>query len=158
MLIKSSKRLCENYTEISDLANSTDEPIYITKDGEGDLVLLSMRAYEKFGQLEQRQKPNDRGEFDIEKKPEINIRSGNMTEYELGIKLKSMYENAPRGDQVAYIHLFGIIYADVLSSERLSKREILKNAGLPESYQTEISKGVRLAQYVVVKEQYSFDS
>lgn len=78
-----------------------------------------------------------------------------MTEYELGRKLKSMYDNAPRGDQVAYIHLFGIIYSDALTNERLSKREILKNAGLPESYQTEISKGVRLAQYVTVNERYS---
>ena len=79
-----------------------------------------------------------------------------MTEVELGQKLKSMYEAAPRGDQVAFIHLFGIIYADSLSNEKLSKREILKNAGLPASYQTEISKGVKLAQYVTVKEQFSF--
>jgi hypothetical protein len=79
-----------------------------------------------------------------------------MTEFELGRKLKSMYENAPRGDQVASIHLFGIIYSDALTNERLSKREILKIAGLPDSYQTEISKGVKLAQYVTVKEQYSF--
>ena len=78
-----------------------------------------------------------------------------MTEYELGRELKAMYEGAPRGDQVAFIHLFGIRFADALMNERLSKREILKTAGLPESYQTEISKGVKLAKYVKIKEDFT---
>lgn len=77
-----------------------------------------------------------------------------MSEYELGQILKEMYDKAPRGDQAAHIHLFGIKYAEALTNERLSKKGILKNAGLPESYQTEISKGVRLAKYVTIKEQY----
>ena len=34
-------------------------------------------------------------------------------------------------------------------------KEILKLANMPESYQTEISKGIRLSKYVDVKERYS---
>jgi hypothetical protein len=34
-----------------------------------------------------------------------------MTLNELAIKLNEMYNNAPKGDSVAMIHLFGIIYA-----------------------------------------------
>lgn len=34
-------------TKISNLCHESDEPIYITKNGYGDMVLLSMEAYEK---------------------------------------------------------------------------------------------------------------
>lgn len=37
--------------ELSELAHSKDEPIFITKDGEGDLVLMSLEHYSKL-QLE----------------------------------------------------------------------------------------------------------
>ena len=33
--------------ELSKLANDSDEPIYITKNGEGDLVVMSMNHYSK---------------------------------------------------------------------------------------------------------------
>jgi hypothetical protein len=33
-------------TEISELCHSTNEPIYVTKNGYGDLVIMSMKAYE----------------------------------------------------------------------------------------------------------------
>ncbi|UMZ74525.1 type II toxin-antitoxin system prevent-host-death family antitoxin [Natranaerofaba carboxydovora] len=36
-----------NTTEISELCHATDEPIYITKNGYGDLVVMSIEAYEK---------------------------------------------------------------------------------------------------------------
>ena len=36
-----------NTTEISELCHRTGEPIYITKNGYGDLVVMSMDAYEK---------------------------------------------------------------------------------------------------------------
>lgn len=155
MIIKSSKSLGENYESISALAHSTGKPIFITKEGDGDLVLLSMEAFEKAIQNNKTVSSND---SPIESNPMARImdRGGQMTEFELGQKLKTMYNEAPRGDQVAFIHLFGIMFADALSNDRLSKREILKTAGLPESYQTEISKGIRLAQYVTVKENFAF--
>jgi len=33
--------------EISELCNSINEPVYVTKNGYGDLVIMSMRAYEE---------------------------------------------------------------------------------------------------------------
>lgn len=51
MIIKASASLRNNYTEISNMAKETQEPIYITKNGEGDLVLMSIDAFEKREQL-----------------------------------------------------------------------------------------------------------
>ena len=36
-----------NTTEISDVCHKTDEPIFITKNGYGDLVVMSITAYER---------------------------------------------------------------------------------------------------------------
>jgi len=36
-----------NTNEISELCNSQDEPIFITKNGYGDLVVMSIATYEK---------------------------------------------------------------------------------------------------------------
>lgn len=51
MIIKASADLRNHYTEISNMAKETEEPIYITKNGEGDLVLMSIEAFEKREQL-----------------------------------------------------------------------------------------------------------
>ena len=51
MIIKASAALRNEYGSISNLAKTTKEPIYITKNGEGDLVLMSIDAYEKREQL-----------------------------------------------------------------------------------------------------------
>lgn len=67
---------------------------------------------------------------------------------ELGKKLSDMYNNAPSGDKVAMIHLFGIKYANEIKQYKYSKKDIAKEANIPESYLTEIMKGVKLAKYV----------
>ena len=37
----------KNTSEISDMCHKADEPIYITKNGYGDMVIMSMKAYEE---------------------------------------------------------------------------------------------------------------
>lgn len=51
MLIKASAALRNDYASISALAKETNEPIYITKNGEGDMVLMSIDAFEKREQI-----------------------------------------------------------------------------------------------------------
>ncbi len=37
----------KNTSEISEMCHKTDEPIYITKNGYGDMVIMSMENYER---------------------------------------------------------------------------------------------------------------
>ena len=36
----------KNTSEISDLCHKTDEPIFVTKNGYGDMVIMSIEKYE----------------------------------------------------------------------------------------------------------------
>ena len=40
-----------DYAGISNLAKDTNEPIYITKNGDGDLVVMNIEAFEKREQI-----------------------------------------------------------------------------------------------------------
>ena len=51
MMIRPSAALRNDYAGISELAKSTSEPIFNTKNGEGDLVLMSIEAYERREQM-----------------------------------------------------------------------------------------------------------
>lgn len=46
-LIKRISDLRNKANEISDLAHKSDEPIFITRNGEGDMVVMSMAQYSK---------------------------------------------------------------------------------------------------------------
>lgn len=47
MIIKPSAAIRNNYNEISEFCKKTGEPVFLTKNGEGDLVVLSIESYEK---------------------------------------------------------------------------------------------------------------
>ncbi|HXG38366.1 MAG TPA: type II toxin-antitoxin system Phd/YefM family antitoxin [Bacteroidota bacterium] len=46
-IIKPISDLRNKANEISDLAHKSDEPIFITRNGEGDMVVMSMAQYSK---------------------------------------------------------------------------------------------------------------
>ena len=74
-----------------------------------------------------------------------------MTLHELGSALSNMYSESDDGEAVAMIHLFGVKYADEIRISGESMRAIVLAAGLPQSYCTEVAKGVKLSKYVQVK-------
>lgn len=49
MIIKPSTALRTDYSSIADLARQ--EPVYITKNGEGDLVVMSIDLFERMGEI-----------------------------------------------------------------------------------------------------------
>lgn len=47
MIIKPSASIRQNYNEIADLCKSSGEPVYLTKNGEGDLVVLDIETFSR---------------------------------------------------------------------------------------------------------------
>ena len=45
MLIKPSATIRQNYNEIADLCRKTQEPVYLTKNGEGDIVVMDVESF-----------------------------------------------------------------------------------------------------------------
>ena len=72
-----------------------------------------------------------------------------MTIGELAAELRTDLNTAPDGDRVVRIHLFGIRRARDLDGVPL--KELVARAGIPLSYQTEVHKGMRLADHVSLK-------
>lgn len=54
MNIRPSAAIRQNYNEIADLCRKTEEPIFLTKNGEGDLVVMDIATYEKREKMLQR--------------------------------------------------------------------------------------------------------
>jgi prevent-host-death family protein len=47
MLIKPSAAIRQNYNEIANLCKSTQQPVYLTKNGEGDLVIMDIDSFSR---------------------------------------------------------------------------------------------------------------
>ena len=47
MIIRSSTAIRQNYNEISELCKTTNEPVFLTKNGEGDLVVMNLETYNR---------------------------------------------------------------------------------------------------------------
>lgn len=47
MIIRPSAAICQNYNEIADMCRKTAEPIFLTKNGEGDLVVMDIETYNR---------------------------------------------------------------------------------------------------------------
>ena len=57
MNIRPSAAIRQNYNEIADMCRKTAEPIFLTKNGEGDLVVMDINTYDqREKQLELREK------------------------------------------------------------------------------------------------------
>lgn len=46
-IIKPISDLRNNFNEISDICHKEEEPVFITKNGQGDMVVMSLAYYEK---------------------------------------------------------------------------------------------------------------
>ena len=73
-----------------------------------------------------------------------------MDEIQLAAELRRMYDGAKRNEAACQVHLFGIRYAEELQQDQIKR--ILKLSGLSSGYLSEISKGIKLAQYVTLRE------
>lgn len=58
MIIKPSAMIRNNYNEVADLCRQTGEPVYLTRNGEGDLVVCDIDAFSK-RESELKQKEHD---------------------------------------------------------------------------------------------------
>ncbi len=47
MNICPSAAIRQNYNEIADLCHKTQAPVYLTKNGEGDLVIMDIDSFER---------------------------------------------------------------------------------------------------------------
>ena len=74
-----------------------------------------------------------------------------FTEKNLGQILRNMYDNAPHNERVVMIHLFGIKYGDIIENRNFKVADIIREAGLYESYSREVFKGINLGKYVQIK-------
>lgn len=64
--IRPSSDLRNKYADISNFCHENDEPVYITKNGKGDLAVLSIEAYEKLVGRFELEILLSKGEKDIE--------------------------------------------------------------------------------------------
>ncbi|MDO4175249.1 MAG: type II toxin-antitoxin system prevent-host-death family antitoxin [Eubacteriales bacterium] len=45
--MRPSAAIRQNYNEIAELCRKTEEPVYLTKNGEGDLVVMDIQSFHR---------------------------------------------------------------------------------------------------------------
>ncbi len=67
MKIRPSAAIRKNYNEISELCKRTGEPVYLTKNGRGDLVVMDIEAFARRESLLRLKEKLMQSEIDIHK-------------------------------------------------------------------------------------------
>ena len=74
-----------------------------------------------------------------------------MTEESLARELKKRYDRAKRNQTILMIDLFGIEYGSAIRENAHSIKRIVQLSGIGDSYITEVTKAVKLSEYVTLK-------
>ena len=92
----------KNTSEISDMCHKTKEPIYVTKNGYGDMVIMSMESYEtmlgKFNlyrDIEISEKQIEAGQVKDAKAALVSQKSSNVHQYPLSPELGKVADSFP---------------------------------------------------------------
>ena len=75
-----------------------------------------------------------------------------MEPIQLAKELRQAYEVARRNEATCQVLLFGIRYAEDLENCGAPLKKIVELSGIGKGYVSEVSKGVKLARYVEIKE------
>ena len=94
MQIKPSAAIRQGYNEVSALCKRTREPVYLTKNGEGDLVVMDIEAFQ------QREKMLELREQLIRVEEERLAGQAGSTPDELSAYLDSVLEGVERHDAI----------------------------------------------------------
>lgn len=87
-IIKPISDLRNRSNEISELAHHSNEPIYITKNGEGDLVVMSIQHYSNM-------------QLKIELLSKLSVAQNQKAEGDKGKTLKSVMKNVRKSINAA---------------------------------------------------------
>ncbi len=83
--IRPSSDLRNNYNEISKFCHKYSEPVYITKNGQGDLAVMSIETYERLVGKYELYKLLDEGVDEMKKKKVRSFRDA-LADIQKGLK------------------------------------------------------------------------
>ncbi len=67
MIIKPSAAIRKNYNQISEMCRKTGKPVYLTKNGEGDLVVMDVASFARRESIIKLKEKLLQSELDIQK-------------------------------------------------------------------------------------------